>query len=382
MKRGEEITPPHPTNYMSPLSRYAHLLVNYCVSLQPGERLFINSTTLAEPLVTEVYRAALMAGGHCEFTLATRGQSDALREHGSAEQFGYVPTLYAKAMEEFEAYIFVSAPFDLRAPAAAPALQAARRKALQPFHNTYFARTADRRLKRTMCIYPTPALAAEAGMGLEEYTDFVYRACKLDRDDPRAAWLGVRRRQQRVVDHLNGCTTFRYVNDRSDITFTTNGRTWINSDGQTNMPSGEVYTSPEEDSVNGHVHFDYPAIRGGEEVRGVTLEVKDGEIQRWKAESGQAILDEIFAIAGTRRFGEAAIGTNYEIDRFSKQILFDEKIGGTVHMAIGQSYAQAGGKNESAVHWDMIANMRDGGRVYADGSVIYEDGRFIGELAF
>ncbi|MBB4080937.1 aminopeptidase [Lewinella aquimaris] len=366
-----------PTPHPDYLSRYAHLLVNYCVNLQPGERLFVSSTTLAEPLITAIYREALKAGGHCEFSLSTRGRSEALREYGSPDQFAYVPTLYERAMNEFEAYINVMGPFDLRQPPAAPELEAARREALRPLHDTYFARTADRRLKRSMCIYPTPALAREAGMTEEEYTDFVFRACKLDQDDPRAAWLDVRERQQAIVDHLNGCTTFRYVNDRSDISFTTNGRRWINSDGQTNMPSGEVYTSPEEDSVNGTIYFDYPAIRNGEEVRGVTLEVKDGEIQSWKAESGQKTLDETFEIEGTRRFGEAAIGTNYDIDRFSKQILFDEKIGGTVHMAIGQSYAQAGGKNESSVHWDMIANMRDGGKVYADDQIIYENGRFL-----
>ena len=217
-------------------------------------------------------------------------------------------------------------------------------------------------------------------MSEEEYAAFVFNACKLNEADPKAAWYGVRERQQRVVDHLNSCTTFRYRNRRSDISFTTQGRTWINSDGQTNMPSGEVYTSPEEDSVTGHIYFDYPAIRNGKEVKGVTLEVKDGEIQSWQAESGQEVLDETFAIEGTRRFGEAAIGTNYDIDRFSKQILFDEKIGGTVHMAVGQSYAQAGGKNSSSVHWDMIANMRDGGEVLADGEVIYRDGRFIDSL--
>lgn len=247
-------------------------------------------------------------------------------------------------------------------------------------HNLYFERTADLRLKRSLCIYPTEALAKEAGMSYEEYIDFVFKACKLDQPDPKAAWLGVRKRQQAVVDHLNRCTTFRYVNERSDITFTTNGRRWINSDGQTNMPSGEVYTSPEENSVNGSIYFDYPAIRNGKEVRGVTLEVKGGEIQSWSAESGQDVLDETFAIEGTRRFGEAAIGTNYDIDRFSKQILFDEKIGGTVHMAIGQSYAQAGGKNESAVHWDMIADMKRGGVIYADGEPIYRNGKFIADL--
>ena len=362
------------------LDRYAHLLVNYCVSLQPGERLFLSSTTLAEPLVDAVYREALKAGGHCEYSLATQRQAESIREYASPEQAAYIPTLEERAMNDFEAYIAIKAPFALREPEPAQALKEARRKAFKPLHDTYFARTADRSLKRSLCIYPTPALAEEAGMSLEEYTAFVFQACKLTEPDPRAAWLDVRRRQQKVVDHLNSCTRFRYVNPRTDIRFTTTGRTWINSDGQTNMPSGEVYTSPEEDSVHGHIYFDYPAIQNGREVRGVTLEVADGEIQRWHAESGQDVLDETFAIDGTRRFGEAAIGTNYGIDRFSKQILFDEKIGGTVHMAVGQSYAQAGGKNSSSVHWDMIANMREGGRIYADDELIYADGRFVDRL--
>ncbi|MEL6276947.1 MAG: aminopeptidase, partial [Bacteroidota bacterium] len=213
-------------------------------------------------------------------------------------------------------------------------------------------------------------------------TNSVYKGCKLDQDDPRAAWLAVRERQQRVVDYLNACSEFRYVNATTDISFTTKGRTWINSDGRTNMPSGEVYTSPEEDSVEGKIYFDYPAIRNGKEVKGVSLKVSGGEIREWSAEVGQSVLDETFEIPGTRRFGEAAIGTNYDINRFSKNILFDEKIGGTVHMAIGQSYLQCGGKNESSVHWDMIADMTRKGEIFADGKIIYRNGRFVEELLF
>lgn len=362
--------------------RYARLLVNYCVELQPGERLYLSTTTLAEPLVTAIYEEVLKAGGHCEYDLETEGRARAMREYGSADQFAYVPTLRDRAIREFEGYIRIAAPFELLAPAAAPELKEAGRNAMAKLNRTYFARTADRRLKRSLCIWPTEALAEEAGMALDEYRDFVYRACKLDQHDPRAAWLTVRQRQQKIVDHLNGCTEFRYVNERGDIRFTTRGRRWINSDGRTNMPSGEVYTSPEENSVNGTIYFDYPAIRDGKEVRGVTLEVKDGYIERWDAEAGREVLDETFRIEGARRFGEAAIGTNYDIDRFTKQILFDEKIGGTIHMAVGQSYLQAGGKNESSVHWDMIADMRRGGRVEADGRVIYENGQFTGALGW
>lgn len=367
---------------MSPsrLAAYAHLLVNYCVELKAGERLFVNSTTLAAPLIAALQKAVLQAGGHLEYHLAVPGQEAALAELASEEQYAYVPLLYREAIEHFAAYLNIRAPFDLRQATAAPPLRAARRAAMAPVLKTYFERTADRRLKRSLCVYPCPALAEEAGMSLADYTDFVAAATRIDEADPRAAWLGVRRRQQAVVDHLNTCTHFRYVNARTDITFTTRGRRWINSDGQTNMPSGEVYTSPEEDSAEGHIYFDYPAIHNGQTVRGVTLHVVGGEIQSWTAEEGQEVLDETFALPGTRRFGEAAIGTNYTIDRFTKNILFDEKIGGTVHLAIGQSYAQAGGKNESTVHWDMIADMTKGGVIYADGTEIYRDGQFIDRL--
>lgn len=362
--------------------KYAHLLVNYCVSLQAGERLFVQSTTLAAPLVKEVYRAALKAGGHCEFQLSVEGQGEIFLEEANDEQLQYQPTLYGKAVTEFEAYINIRAPFNLRGPKPDPEKAKIRSLAMQPLVNTYFERTGDLRLKRSLCLFPTQALADEAGMSLDEYTQFVFKGCKLDQPDPKAAWLEVRAKQQKIVDHLNSCTTFRYVNEKTDIRFTTNGRRWINSDGQTNMPSGEVYTSPEEDSVEGHIYFDYPAIRNGKEVRGVTLQVEGGEIKSWTAEEGQDILDETFTLPGTRRFGEAAIGTNYTIDRFSKHILFDEKIGGTVHMAIGQSYGQCGGKNESPVHWDMIADMTRAGQIFADGEIIYQKGKFVDGLAF
>lgn len=362
------------------LTAYAHLLVNYCVSLQPGERLYVSTTTLATPLLAEIQKATLLAGGHLEYDLALPQSADNLRDHASPEQYAYLGTAYRHALENFEAYINVRAPFSLRNAPPGAEQKEARRAAVAPLLKTYFERTADLRLKRSLCVFPTQALADEADMSLEEYTAFVARATKIDQADPTAAWLAVRRRQQAVVDYLNGCNEIRYVNAKTDIRFRTEGRTWINSDGRTNMPSGEVYTSPVEDSVDGHVYFDYPAVRDGKTVRGVTLHVEAGEIKHWTAEEGQDVLDETFDIPGTRRFGEAAVGTNYTIDRFTKHILFDEKIGGSIHMAIGQSYAQAGGKNQSTVHWDMIADMKDGGRILADGRQIYRDGYFIDEL--
>jgi aminopeptidase len=358
--------------------RYARLLVHYCMDLQPGERLLIESSLLAEPLVTEVFRAALQAGAAVDVDLAFRGKQRILLKEGSDYALAHVSPTYTKAMAEYDAYLYIMAPFNLRENQDSdPEKLALRNQALKPMRQNYFQRTATRALKRNLCLFPTDAGAQEAGMSLEAYREFVFNACRLYDENPLESWLQVRRNQQQIVDLLNGCKHIRYVGDGTDISFSTAGRTWINSDGQTNMPSGEVYTSPVEDSVQGTIHFTYPSIYDSSEAEGITLWVKDGLVERWEAKRGQELLNKVFAVDGARRFGEAAIGTNYRINQFTKNILFDEKIGGTIHMAIGQSYLQAGGQNQSAVHWDMIADMKNGGLIFADGEKIYENGKFL-----
>lgn len=360
------------------LQKYAKLLVNYCLEISEGDQLYVKSTTLAEPLVREVYRAAVNAGAHVEVNLEFREQSRIFIEEARESQLKYVSPFYKKAMEEFNAYLHIRAPFNLlENKNVDPAKVKIHKDANAHLNKTYFQRTATRDLKRNLCQYPTLAAAQNAGMSLEEYEQFVYTACNLNQEDPIQSWLDVRQFQQQIVDVLNDRTSVRYKGEGIDIQFSTQGRTWINSDGQTNMPSGEVYTSPVEHSVNGVINFSYPAVYMGHEVENVTLWVKDGIIEKWEAQRGQDFLNQIFKMKGARQFGEAAIGTNYNINRFTKNILFDEKIGGTVHMAIGQSYLQCGGKNQSAIHWDMIGNMMNGGEIFADDEKIYESGKFL-----
>jgi aminopeptidase len=360
------------------LAKYAQLLVNYCLEIKEGDRLFVNSTTLAIPLVREVYREALKKGAHVETQLDFREKGRIFLEEAEGDQLGYPPLLYTKAMDEFDGYLYIRAPFNLRENQSVDVEKSKiRQQALKPWQEQYFKRTATRDLKRNLCQYPTQASAQEAGMSLEEYQNFIFGACKLFDEDPVQSWLNVRKNQQGFTDLLNGKEQIHYKGEGIDIQFSTKGRTWINSDGQTNMPSGEIYTSPVEDSVNGVIHFSYPAIYMGHEVEGVTLWVKDGYVEKWEAKRGQEFLSKIFSIEGTRRFGEVAVGTNYDINRFTKNILFDEKIGGTVHMAVGQSYLQTGGLNKSTVHWDMIAGMQNGGEILADGQKIYENGKFL-----
>ncbi len=358
--------------------RYAKLLTGYCLELKEGDRLLIKTSTLAEPLLKEVYKYALEAGAIIEVDLDFAEKFRTLMLHGKDTQWKYVSPWYSNAMKTFDAYLNIRAPYNLREDSGLPkeALQS-RSKALDAVNKSYFTRIADRSLKRCLCQYPTQASAQEAGMSLSEYENFVYTACKLHLADPEAGWLALGKEQQGIVDYLNKSNVIRYSGPNMDIQFRVKDRTWINSDGKSNMPSGEVFTAPIENSVNGVVKFSFPAIHGGNDVLGARLWVKNGLIVKWEAEKGKEYLDHIFQIPGTRRFGEVAIGTNYEIQKITRNILFDEKIGGSIHMAIGQSYLQCGGKNKSSVHWDMISDMKDGGEIHADGELIYQNGKFL-----
>lgn len=363
------------------LEKYANLLANYCLDVTPGDRVLVKTSSAAEPLLTHLYRAILKAGGAMDTQWMFQEQKRILLTEGSDAALNFLSPGYIKAIHEYECFLYIAAPNNL---AEDRNVDTQKNKKLNevwaPHQKVYMQRTGTRALRRSLCVYPTNANAQQAGMSLEEYEQFVFSACKLYEDDPIESWKEVGRKQQKVVDLLNQRDHIHYLGENVDIQFKTKGRTWINSDGKTNMPSGEVYTSPQEDSVNGHIHFSFPGIYQGQTVEGVTLWVKNGYIEKWEAKSGQAFLDEIFSMPGTRRFGEAAIGTNYNIQQSTKHILFDEKIGGSVHMAIGQSYQQAGGKNTSPVHWDMITDMTNGGAIFADGEKIYENGRFLPEI--
>lgn len=359
--------------------RYGRLLAEYSLSIKPGDRVFVKSTFLSEPLLRSFYRAAIQRGAHVvEFDLDFADKGKIYLDNANEDQLSSVSPVSKLRMETYDVYLVIRAPYNLRETQHVDASKASiRRKAMSEINATYFSRTATLDMRRSLCQFPTQAAAQNAGMSLEEYSNFIFTATKLYEDDPVQAWKDLSAQQQHIVDKLNNCSQVRYKANHMDISFSTNGRTWINSDGQTNMPSGEVYTSPVEDSVNGYIRFTYPGLYMGHEVQGVELEVKDGYIEKWSCEQGKDFLDRIFAMEGTRRFGEAAIGTNYDIQKMTRNILFDEKIGGTVHMAIGQSYKQCGGKNTSSVHWDMISDMTESGEIFADGEKIYEKGKFI-----
>lgn len=363
---------------MDILNKYAELLVDYCLDIHENDKLYIKSTTLAEPLIREVYREALIRGAVVDIEMDFREQNRLFNLHAKGDQLEHISPLYRKAMGQYDAYLNIMAPFNLREKHQANKSQIeVRQRALKTTSDDYFRRIGNGSLKRTLCQFPTQAAAQEANMSLEEYENFVFGACYLFDRDPKGRWLQVREQQQKIVDVLNNSEIVRYKGPNIDVTFSTKNRKWINSDGRNNMPSGEVYTSPVEESVNGEVHFTFPLLYKGELIENIRLEIKDGYITRYKADNGGHLLDSIFEIPGARYFGEVAIGTNYNIQSFTRNILFDEKIGGTIHMAIGQSYLQAGGKNNSAIHMDLITDMTNDAYIRADSTIIYQNGRFL-----
>ncbi len=360
------------------LNKYSELLVSYCLRVSPGDKVLIRTTLLAEPLVRLLYADILSAGGICEVQFAFKGQEALFLEHASPSVLGQTSAFYEQAVSSFQCVLTIMAPYDMYETAG---MDADRKKqhqlGLSGVRQLFSQRAARGDLRWSLCVYPTEAAATACGMTLSDYTTFVYEACKLTVADPAAAWQALGGFQSQIVSYLNAKQTIRFLNDRMDITFSTLDRTWINSDGKRNMPSGEVFTSPVEDSASGYVYFSCPTIYDHQDVHGVRLEVQDGYITAWTAETGQAVLDRVFQIEGARRFGEIAIGTNASIQQITKNILFDEKIAGTIHMAVGNSYPETGGKNQSVVHWDLITDMTHGGQCFADGECFYKDGSFL-----
>jgi|688.fasta_scaffold174485_1 aminopeptidase len=359
-------------------SKYASLLVDYCLAVKANERVYISSTYLAEPLLQELLKCIYSRGATAHINIELQDQTKIIFDAASEDVLKKENAIQKYIVENFDCYLVVRAPFNLRDTQNVDTnKRIAATEGNKEINKIYNERTGSYKMRRSLCQFPTQASAQEAGMSLKEYENFIFQSCFLYEENPIEAWKQLGRNQQTATDYLNKCKNIHYKGPNIDIKFSTDGRTWINSDGKANMPSGEIYTAPVEDSVNGQVKFTLPSIYMGQEAEEVELDVKNGVVQSWKATRGMDLLNKVFDMPGARVFGEAAIGCNNNIQRITKNILFDEKIGGTIHMAVGQSYAQCGGKNDSSVHWDMITDMTQGGEIWADGIMIYKDGKFI-----
>lgn len=358
--------------------KYAQVLVDYSTNVQKAQVVLIRSTEMATPLVKRVYEEVLKKGGYPLLRLTLDGLAEAYYKYASDEQLEYIDEFTRNEYEKADVFISIGAPHNLKNLVNTPAEKLSRRsKANKVLMTKFLQRAASKELSWVGCDFPTNALAQEARMSLEEYSDFLFNACYLHDDDPIARWNDIRASQDKIIEKIQGVKKIRVVGDQTDLTLSVDGRKWINCCGENNFPDGEIFTSPMEDSANGIVYFDMPAIYRGSEADKIRLEFKDGKVVQATAEKGEEFfLSMINQDEGARYLGEFAIGTNDRIQKITGNILFDEKIGGSIHMALGASYPETGGKNESGLHWDLIKNMKNGGQIYADDRLIYENGVF------
>lgn len=369
------------------IKNLAKTLVNYCVSVQEQDRVGIIAQPLATPLVGEVLREVLQSGGYPYLlpysvplpTLAYQGLAQIFYQEASPDQLKHEDIFWKTLNEDFEVRIFIGSEYNTQSLSDIdPEKLKIRRQAHKDIFDTYFQRMSTGDLRRVSTLFPTQAYADDAGMSLSEFEDYVYSTTFSDSEDPVAEWNRIREEQQVLVDWLQGKKDIKVVGPNVDLTLSVEGRVFINSDGKQNMPSGEIFTGPVEDSAEGWVRFTHPAILSGREVEGVELHFEEGRVAQASAEKNEEFLLTMLDVdQGSRYLGEFAIGTNLKINRFIKKILFDEKIGGTIHMALGKGYPITGSQNQSAIHWDMICDMRDGGRIYVDDQLFYDSGKFM-----
>jgi aminopeptidase len=363
------------------IQKFSDILVDHSAHIVPGDRVLIESTTAAEPLVRALFATILDRGGHPHLQLQFPNQELAFFEHAGDVQLDFIPTFTKLAYDEFESRIRIHSETDPQALTSVdPAKQARRQRALAPIMRAQMWRGAEKNFKWVTTLFPTEGYAKEAGMSLEDYENFVYRACfaDLESDDPVSRWKEFETRQAAVIERIEGRDKVEVRGPNVDLTLSIKGRRFRNSFGEHNMPDGEIFTGPVEDSVNGWVRFTYPAIIQGRVVEGVELTFKKGKVVKATAKKNQDFLHEMLEVdAGAKYVGEWAIGTNFNIDTFTGHILFDEKIGGSFHMALGAGYPETGSVNRSIIHWDMICDMRTDSVILVDSELIYRNGEFV-----
>jgi aminopeptidase len=361
--------------------RLAELVLDHSLELKPRQVLRIEADAVAAPLILPLQREAIRRGAHAYTAIDLGGLAELLVAQGSEEQLAFVSPIELREMETIDAAVSIWSEPNTRSFSRADTerrqrqLAATRRPAIRRRE-----RISRGEVRWCGTLSPTDAHAQDAGMSLEDYEDFVFRACHVLDDDPVGHWRQVGEQLQARALELGSVRELRIVGEDTDLTVVVEGRTWQPACGLHNIPDGEVYTSPVETGVNGTIRFSFPAVYGGREVDDARLRFQDGRVVASEAAAGGAYLQALLDMDdGSRGVGEIAFGLNYEIDRFTRNILFDEKIGGTMHLALGMGFEDLGGRNRSALHFDLICDLRRDGEVYADGELIWRRGRFLGE---
>ncbi|MFZ7121726.1 MAG: aminopeptidase [Eubacteriaceae bacterium] len=362
----------------SRVEKYAQTLVNYSLKVEKGNLVIIQGYEMAMPLIEECYREIIKLGAH-PHVLLKHDLNEILLKYGNNDQLSYISPVSEEMINKADRLLNIGGGNNTKYMSNIDSNKISLyNKSNGKISKILTERAAKGEMNWSLCMYPTQSLAQEAGMSLKEYEEFIFEACLLNDEDPILSWEKVHNYQESIIEYLKNKEYLKIVAKDTDIEMKIKDRVWINSDGHNNFPSGEVFTAPLEDSVNGKIRFSFPGVYCGKEIEDIKLTFVDGKVTEATALKGEELLKSLLNIDdGAKMVGEVAIGTNYGIKRFTKNMLFDEKIGGTIHMALGKAYPQSGGKNISAIHWDMLCDMKNGGEIYADGELFYKDGEII-----
>ena len=363
----------------SGLTRMAQVLVRYSLAVQPGQLVAIMAGIEAIPLVREVYRELLRVGAHPELQFEMDEAEEIYLKEASEEQLNFVSPLKQLINERFDRLLYIDADTNTRRVSRIdPRRSAQKRKAYEATMTVWSQRAARGEMRWCYTQYPTNAYAQDAGMSLEDYWEFMSGACLLNEPDPLASWQALSEKQEKLVAWLQGRRHVHILGEDTDLTLSIEGRVFLSCDGRINFPDGEVYTGPVEDSAQGTIRFTLPSSYDGHPVDDIRLRFEHGRVVEASAAVGEDVLRSMLDLdEGARHIGEFAFGTNYGVCEATRNILFDEKIGGTLHMALGRSYPESGGLNVSALHWDMICDLRERGEVWVDGELFLKDGKYI-----
>jgi aminopeptidase len=363
----------------SRLVRLAQVLVRYSLNVQPGNLVAIHGGIEAIPFLHEVYREVLRAGGHPQFNLEGEEAREIYLKEANDEQLDFVSPVKQLINERYDCLLYVDAETNTHRLSRVDPVRAARRRKAHDAVDTLWSQRAAQGLMRWCYMqYPTQAYAQDAHMSLEDYCEFVFNAGMLNDPDPVARWREMAARQQTLIAWLKGRKQAHILGEDTDLVLSIEGRPFLACDGHINFPDGEIYTGPIENSARGSIRFTLPSGYEGRAVDDIRLRFEDGRVVEAHAGTGEDYLLSMLNIdEGARRIGEFAFGMNYGIREATRNILYDEKIGGTIHLALGRSYPESGGLNVSALHWDMICDLRQQGEVWIDGELFLQNGRYI-----
>ena len=360
------------------IDKLADLLVDYSTEVKPKQKVLIQGELGGEPLMAAVFRKCLAVGAYPFCVPYTSDWVTSILQYAKPEQYRPIYAPFKNMYETYDVRIRILGETNTKelsqfGPEKVSRLYEVYGKDLR----IVLDRAARGEMKWVGVLFPTNAYAQDANMSLAQYEDFVYDACMPDADDPIGYWKKIAARQDKAIAWLKGKKHVHVTAPGTDLELSIEGRPFINCACKENVPDGEIFTSPIENSTNGFVNYSFPTIYEGFEVSGIRLEFKDGKVVKASADKNEDFLiKKLDTDPGARYLGEFAIGTNERIDRFTGQILFDEKIGGSFHMAVGHGYPESKSENDSSIHWDMICDLRKDGRITVDGELFYKDGKF------